>query len=179
MDAGSAERIDGELEGGASKSVEVDDVGEVVDIGGDVVVAVGVVGGERSGVGDALDAVEAGGDEFVGAVLDPLGGGGVGWAAVGRVVLEAAVFGWVVRGRDDDAVGAVQFQVAIAGEDGVGEGGRGGVAEVLVDHDLDVVGGEDFERGGEGGLGEGVGVLREEERARCVLGCRGTRRWPG
>ncbi len=56
------------------------------------------------------------------------------------------------------------------GEDGVGEGGGGGVAEVLVDDGFDVVGGEDLEGGGEGGLGEGVGVLREEEGAGGVLG---------
>ena len=109
VDAGSAEGIDGELEAGAGEDVEVDDVGEVVDVGGDVVVAVGRVGGEGAGVGDALDACQVVGDELVGAVLDPLGGGGVGGAAVGWVVLEAAVFGWVVRGGDDDAVGEVEL----------------------------------------------------------------------
>ncbi len=51
----------------------------------------------------------------------------------------------------------------------MGERGGWGVGEVGVDHDFDVVGGEDFEGGGEGGLGEGVGVLREEEGARGVL----------
>ena len=34
---------------------------------------------------------------------------------------------------------------------------------------VDAVGREDFEGGGEGGLGEGVGVLREEERPGGVL----------
>ena len=38
-------------------------------------------------------------------VLDPARDVGVGRAAVGRVVLEAAVLGRVVRRRDDDAVG--------------------------------------------------------------------------
>ena len=179
VDAGSAEGIDGELESWCREGGEVDDVGEVVDVGGDVVVAVGVVGGEGACVGDALDVGEAGGDELVGAVLDPLGGGGVGGAAVGWVVLEAAVLGWIVRGGDDDAVGAVELEVGVVGEDGVGEGGGGGVAEVFVDHDFDVVGGEDLEGGGEGGLGEGVGVLREEEGAERCAGWRGIRRWPG
>ncbi len=54
MDAGSAEGVDGEFEGGVAKGGEVDDVGEVVDVGGDVVVAVGRVGGEGAGVGDAF-----------------------------------------------------------------------------------------------------------------------------
>ncbi len=54
VDAGSAEGIDGEFEGGVAEDVEVDDVGEVVDVGGDVVVAVGGGGGEGLGVGDAF-----------------------------------------------------------------------------------------------------------------------------
>ena len=132
--------------------------------------AVGLVGGEGAEPGDALDVFEAGGDEFVGAVFDPLGSGGVGGAARGWVVFEATVLRRVVGGGDDDAVGAVELGVLVVGEDGVGEGGGGGVAEMLVDDGLDVVGGEDFEGGGEGGLGEGVGVFGEEEWAECVLG---------
>ena len=137
--------------------------------------AVGGGGGEGAGVRDAFYGGEAGGDDLVGAVLDPLGGGGVGWAAVGWVVLEAAVLGWVVRGGDDDAVGEVDLAAAVVGEDGVGERGGGGVGEVVVDDGVDVVGGEDFEGGGEGGLGEGVGVLGEEEGAGDVLGRGGSR----
>src|SRR6185437_13872945 len=113
---------------------------------------------------------ESAGDELVSAVFDPLGGGGIGGAAGGRVVLEAAVLGWVVRGGDDDAVGAVEFGVLVVGEDGVREDRGGSVAEVLVDHDLDAVGGEDLEGGSEGGFGEGVGVFGEEERPEDVLG---------
>ena len=96
MDAGSAEGVDGELEGGVGEDVEVDDVGEVGDVGGDVVVPVGGGGGEGPGVAEAFDALELIGDELVGASFNPLCGGGVGGAAVGWVVLEAAVLGWVV-----------------------------------------------------------------------------------
>ena len=49
MNSCSAERIDCQLEGSAAKSVEVDDAGQVVDVGGDVVVAVGLVGGRALG----------------------------------------------------------------------------------------------------------------------------------
>ncbi len=72
-------------------------------------------------------------------------------------------------GGDDDAVGEVDLAAAVVGEDGVREGGGGGVGELVVDHGVDVVGGEDFEGGGEGGFGEGVGVLGEEEWAGDVL----------
>src|SRR5258708_30766226 len=41
---------------------------------------------------------------------------------------------------------------------------------MLVDDGFDVVGGEDLEGGGEGGLGEGVSVFGEEEGAGGVLG---------
>ena len=47
--------------------------------------------------------------QLVGPVLDPLRDVGVGRAAVGRVVLEAAVLGRIVRRRDDDAVGEVSL----------------------------------------------------------------------
>ncbi len=175
-DAGSAERIDGELEGGAGERREVDDVGEVGDVGGDVVVALGGGRGEGLGVTEAFDALQFCGDEFVSAVLDPLRGGGVGGAAVGGVVLEAAVLGRVVGGRDDDAVGEIFGAACVVGEDGVRECGGGRVAEGVsrlaagaIDECGDAVGGEDFERGGEGGLGERVGVHGEKERAGGVL----------
>ena len=128
--AGAAEWIDRQLEGGAGEGVEVDDVAEVVDVGGDVVVAVGGVGGEGFANARRLMPCSLFGDEFVRAVLDPLGGGRVGGAAVGRVVLEAAVFGWVVRGRDDDAVGGSFCAGGVVLEDGVREDGRGRVAEL-------------------------------------------------
>ncbi len=63
------------------------------------------VGAQRSCQRDPLDAPVAGGEQLVGPVRDPPGDVGVGRAAVGRVVLEAAVAGRVVRRRDDDAVG--------------------------------------------------------------------------
>ena len=125
--------------------------------------AVGGGGGESFGVGDFFYCGETGGDDLVGAVLNPLGGGGVGRATVGWVVLEAAVLGWVVRGGDDDAVGEVDLAAAVVGEDGVRERGGWCVGEVGVDHGFDVVGDENFEGGGEGGFGECVRVLREEE----------------
>ena len=143
---------------------------EVVDVGGDVVVAAGGGGGEGAGVRDFFHCGETRGNDLVGAVFDPFGGGGVGRAAVGWVVLEAAVLGWVVRGGDDDAVGEVDLASAIVGEDGVRERGCGSVGEVGVDHGVDLVGGEDFECGGEGGFGESVGVLGEKEGAGDVLG---------
>ena len=75
MDAGAAQGIDGEFEGGVAEDIEVDDAAEIVDVGGEIVVAVGGGGGEGFGVGDAFYFGQIIGDELVGSVLDPLGGG--------------------------------------------------------------------------------------------------------
>lgn len=88
VDACASEGIDRELEGGVLEGVEVDDVGEIVDVGGEEVMAVSGLGGESFGIGGALYAGEVIGDEVVGAVLDPFCGGGVGRAAVGGVYLK-------------------------------------------------------------------------------------------
>ncbi len=121
-------------------------------------------------VGDAFDAGVIGFEQFVRSVLDPLGDIDVCGAAVGGVVFEAAVFGGIVGGGDDDAVGEVVFAVAVVGEDGVGDDRCGGEAVVLLNDGFDAVGGEHFEggllRGGRGG----VGVLAHVERAGDVVG---------
>ena len=60
--------------------------------------------GPRGVVGDAPDGGVVG-EQLVRARLDAVGDVAVGGAAVGWVVLEAAVARRVVRRRDDDAVG--------------------------------------------------------------------------
>ena len=110
-------------------------------------------------------------------VFDPLGGGGIGGAAVGRVVLEAAVFGRIMRRGDYDPVGQASARAVIR-QDGVGDGGCGGIAAVAVHHDFDAVGGQHFEGAREGGLGERVGVHAQEQRAGCSARV-GKRKWLG
>ncbi len=162
--------------------LHVDDLVEIADVLADVVVGLGGGGFEGLGEGDTADAGELCGEEFVGAVLDGFGDVGVGGAAVGRVVLEAAILWRVVRGGDDDAVGeagTVEVFARVVGEDGVREGGCGGVAvgggrsllgaAACVDAGFHVVGGQDFKRGAEGGFREAVGVHGEEERAGVAL----------
>src|SRR4030095_10474276 len=118
---------DAEAQPGPADRLQVDDGHEVVHVGGHVVVALDPVGAGRLVGRDPPHAVQPGPQQPVGLVLDPAGDVGVGRAAVGRVVLEAAVLGRVVGGGDDDAVGQVVAPVPVPGEDGVGEGrGRGG-----------------------------------------------------
>ena len=107
--------------------------------------------------------------QLVGAVLHPRGDVGVGRAAVGRVVFEAAVLRRIVRGRDDDAVGQVIVAAAVVGEDGAGDHRRRREAVLALNHRLDAVGREHLERR----------ALRRLRQARaCPCPCRAGRRCP-
>jgi hypothetical protein len=140
---------------------------------------VAVRGGRVEGLreGEALDALQLGRNQLIRAVLNPFWSGGGGWTAVGGVVLEAAILGRVVRGRDDDAIGLrLACVLFVVRENGVRERGRGRVSGDVrygviasVDDGVDAVGGEHFEGSDEGRLGESVGILREEERAGGLL----------
>src|SRR5262245_45231188 len=74
-------------------------------------------GSARAVVRDARHAGEVRGEEPIGAVLDPPSDFGVGGAARGWIVLEAAGIGRVVRGRDDDPVGEAAGAAAIVVHD--------------------------------------------------------------
>jgi len=104
MHGRAAERVHAQLEAGSANRVPIDDVPQVVDVGQDKISRVGGPGLEGRGERHALQAGIAAPQQLVGPVLDPLGHVGVGGAAVGRVVLEAAILGGIVRGRNDDAV---------------------------------------------------------------------------
>ena len=103
--------------------------------------------------------------QLVGAVLDPARHVGVGRAAVGRVVLEAAILRRIVRRRDDDAVGEVVRAAAVVDEDGARDDRRRRHAVVALDHRLHAVGGQDLERRALGRAGQRVRVLAHVERA--------------
>ena len=122
-------------------------------------------GPDRLGERHALDLGIAGSEQGVGAVLDPRRDVGVGRAAVGRVVLEAAVGGRIVRRRDHDAVARVLGAAAVVDEDRVRDDRRRRHAVVALDDRLDAVGGQHLERRPLGRTGEGVRVLAQEQRA--------------
>ena len=123
------------------------------------------VGDEGAVVRYALYAGEPTCNQLVGAVLNPGGARCVGRAAVGWVVLEAAVLRRVVRGRDHDAVGQVVHAVLVVGEDGVRERGRRRVGQRGIDAGLDFVAGQHFERGVECRVGQRVRILCDEDGA--------------
>ena len=135
--ARAAERVGAEAQAGRPDRIHVDDRREVVDVGRHVVMG----RDRRAGVGrrHLPDAIEAGLQEPVRLVLDPAGDVRVGRAAVGRVVLEAAVLGRVVRRRHDDAVGQAIVAAAVVDEDRVRDDRGRRVAVVGIDPDVDTV----------------------------------------
>ena len=106
-------------------------------------------------------------EQVVGPVLDPAGDLRSGRPAVGRVVLEPAVGGRVVRGRDDDAVGA--GATAVVRQDRPRDGGRGRVAVARIDQHGDVVGREYLQRRDARRLGKRVRVGTQEQRAADIV----------
>src|SRR5262249_19582840 len=90
-DRGAAQRIDADLHLRVASRLQIDHVGQVADVGRDVVVLVRGARLQGRLVALAADAGVVGLQQLVGAALDPGGDVGVGRAAVGRVVLEAPV----------------------------------------------------------------------------------------
>ncbi len=170
--AGAAQRVDREFQARAADGVEVDHPLQPADIGVDEIEALGGRGLQRLAVIHALDALETGDQQRIGALLNPFGHTGVGRAAVGGVVLEAAIARWVVRWRDDDAIGQPVGAATVVAEDRVGDR-RGrcvarlavGFAAAGVDARLDAVGREHFQRRDECRFGQRVGVHAHEQRA--------------
>ena len=148
--------------------MNVDGVRQVGDVGIQVVVALGRTQGTRQRRASHL--FEAAAQDLVGPRRDGTGGVGVGGPAVGRVVLEAAVAGRVVRGRDDDAVGQAGLTSPVVGQDRVADGRSRGVAIGRIDLDDNIVGGQHLERRDPCRLGQGVGVAPDEQRPGGALG---------
>ena len=115
--------------------------------------------------GHTTDALQVFREERVRGPLDPACDFRVSRAAGGRVVFEAAVFGRVVRGRDDDPVSQPGSAAAVVSKDGVRDDRRGRIAAIAIDHHLDAVGGEHLQGAHKSRLGQRMGVHAHEQRA--------------
>src|ERR1019366_3361458 len=72
--AGAAQRVGAEIEARVADGVHIDDGGEIVDVGGKVIVAVSGGGRQRPRVRHAANFAQRVGENLVGAVLNPAGG---------------------------------------------------------------------------------------------------------
>src|SRR5262245_56471177 len=130
MDGRTAERVHAQLQAGAAYGFHVDDVAQVLDVGQDEVFLVCGSCLDGRGKRHSPYAGIAVPQQVIGPVLDPLGYVDVSRAAIGRVVLEAAVLGRVVRRRDDDAVREILLTAAVVNDNGSRNDGRRGDAIV-------------------------------------------------
>src|SRR5262249_10961025 len=110
-----------------------------------------------------LHATVSTAQQFVGAVLDPLGDVGVGGGAIGWGVLEAAILGGVVWRGYDDAVREVLLAAAIVDENGSRNDRRWRHAIVTLDDGLYPVGRQHLQCGALGRRGQSVRVLAHVE----------------
>ena len=168
-DGGAAERIDADFQSGAADRRHVDHLFEVGDVGRDEVLGDEMRRRQRGRVVQSLHRAVAVGHQRVGALFDPAGDVGVGRAAIGRVVLDAAVARRVVRGRDDNAVGGVAGVLAVVFEDGARDHRRRRIAVVGLIARQHAVGGEHRQRRALRRRRQRVRVLAEKERSGNAL----------
>ncbi len=83
----------------------------------------------------------------IGPVLDPFGDLCIGRAAVRRVVLDPTIFRRIMRWRNDDSIGETGGSASVVVQDGMRDDRRWGEAVVLIDHDVNAIGREDFKGG--------------------------------
>ena len=165
VDARSAERVDSHADLRSANGVHVDHVGEVGDVGVEIVVPVRRGSTERPVEGDPLHPSKGILEVLVCLRLDPRGDGGFRRPAVGWIVFEPAVVRRIVGWRDDDAIGEGLVAPAVVCEDRVGDRGSRRVFIPVCEHDVDAVGGEHLERSDERRHGEGMRVHAQKQRA--------------
>ena len=165
-DVRAAHRVDSDMDLRVADRLHIDDVFEVADIGKDIVDRVNPLRNERPVPGNPAHRIGPGGHQFIRPVLDPRRGFRRGRPSFGRIVLEAAVFGRIVRRRDDDAVREAALLAPVVDEDRARDHGRRREAFPLLDHDVDVICGEDLDGRPERRQRERVRVHPEKKRSR-------------
>ena len=158
VDAGPAERVNAQPELRAPDCIDVDHLGDLPRIGIEVVVAMNRGGAKRLRRREAPHTAQLAREELVRPVLDPPGDHRIRWPSVRGVVLEPAVARWIMRRRDDDAVGQTAGAPAVVDEDRMRNGRRRRVLVAGGQHDVHTVCGEHFDRGCERRPRQGVRV---------------------
>ena len=121
-------------------------------------------GAKGPGVRHAAHAAKGIREERVRRVLDRAGHVGAGGPAMSRVVFESAVFRWIVRRRNDDAVRQPGGAAVVISKDRVRNHRRRRVAAIAIDHHVDIVRGQYLEGADRGRLRQRMRVDAEEQR---------------
>ena len=177
--AGAAQRVGAEIEARVADGVHVEHRGEIVDVR------------RKCNRGGGWWRPRAPGDRACGALRAGRRRGtgwrgpeSIGWRLVsagpplGGLYLKPPSAGGLCDGVITIPSASPAVRPWLYVKNGVRERGSGRVAERIIHHHLDAVRGEHFERADEGGFGERVRVLGEEQRAFRAVGARGIRRWP-
>ena len=166
---GAAERIHPQADLRAANGIHVDHIGEIGNVGVEVVVPV-----RRGSVQSLLErnplhTSQAILEKLVGLRLDPAGDAGFRRPAVRGIVFEAAVMRRIVRRCDHNTVGESCLAPAVVGENRVGNSRGRSVFIALRQHDVHAVGRQHFQRAGQRRHGERMRVHAEKQRAIDVL----------
>ncbi len=161
----SAQGVRAETEPCGCHPLHVDDAGELLHIGADIVIESRRGCPDGTLVGDPAHLRVVAGQDRVGPCGDPRGHPGIGRPSLGRVVLDPAVRGGVVRRRDDDAVRQVGLSRPVVFEYGVRYHRGRGEPPGLVCHHVHRVCREHLQGRPEGGFGQAVGILAQEQGA--------------
>lgn len=164
MDAGAAERVhrDGDFLG--ADDIHVDDRAKVLRVFTHVVVTMRRRRVQGPFIWRALHIGKAILENLVRLRFDPARDLGLRRAAVGWVVLQAAMLGWIVRRRDDDPVGNPTRAAPIVIENRKRHRRRGCVLILIGDHDVHALRSEHFQRARLRRDGQGVSIHAEEQR---------------
>ena len=108
--------------------------------------------------------------QLVGIVLNPVGDACIGRPAIGRIVLEPSIRGWVVRWRNHDPVAQTVRACVVVRQDRSGDYRRRREPIAALNHDIHTVCRKHFQRGAVRRRGQRVGVLAHEDRAADIRG---------
>ena len=169
VNSGAAKRIHAHADVRAANRIHVEHAAEIAYVSIEKVMPVRGSGAPGLFERNSLHALEAAFQKRIGPGFDPSGDVVIRRPAVGRVVLEAAIVGRIVRRRDDNAVRQPCIAAAVVSEYGVRNHRSGRVFVLIREHDFHTVGRQHFERAGTGRHRQRVRVDAEEQRAADAL----------
>ncbi|MNS84222.1 hypothetical protein D3C72_1180380 [compost metagenome] len=143
-DAGTAERIDAQLQAGTLNRRHINHVHQPFNIWLHQVLCMHTAAGPGLIQRLTLNAFQLQRQQFIGALFNHRGQIGIRRAAVGRVIFDAAIFRRIVGRGDHDAVGQCPT-VTVVAQDGMGDRRRWREAIIFLHDHINAVGAQHFQ----------------------------------